>query len=125
MNRNLNYLIQAEAAQKMMPGPTEQLIVKEIPMTTPAPYDQARAEALADPYDEEVRDILWIDVLDRTRPLVARQKRDGGVAEAYFGRGITLRVTEKEARVIAENPTDETVAELERSGHNFLVVRDA
>lgn len=87
------------------------------------PYDEARAEALAHPYDVTVRDILWIDVVGRTPSLVERQKRDGGVAEAYFGQGLTLRVTEKMAQVIAEDPTDETLAELERSGHSFLVVR--
>lgn len=83
----------------------------------------ARAEALAYPFDEEVRDILWIDVPARTPSLVERQKRDGGVAEAYFGRGLTLRVTDKMAQVIAEDPTDAIVAELERSYHNFLVLR--
>lgn len=87
------------------------------------PYDAARAEALAHPYDEEVRDILWLDVPRVVGNLTAAMRRRGNPQTAHFGRGITLRVTEKMAQVIAEDPTDEAVAELERSGHSFLVLR--
>lgn len=87
------------------------------------PHDAKRADALANPYDEEVRDILWIDVPNATPNLVEAARRRNGTAKAYFGRGLTLRCTRYEARVFAQDPTDETVAELERSGHNFVVVR--
>lgn len=88
------------------------------------PHDAKRADALANPLDEEVRDILWIDVPAVTPNLVAARERRGREhQDAYFGRGITLRATANEVRVIAEDPTPEVEAELERSGHNFLIVR--
>lgn len=87
------------------------------------PHDAKRADALANPYDTEVRDILWIDVPAATRNLVEANHYHGKTATAYFGRGVTLRVTDKMAQVILEDPTDEAVAEAERSGHSFLVVR--
>jgi len=87
------------------------------------PHDAKRADALDNPYDEEVRDILWIDVPARVNELTQRQRLYNTPTYAYFGRGITLKVTEKQAQVIIEDPTDEALAEVERSGHSFLVVR--
>lgn len=89
----------------------------------PGPHDLKRTEALANPYDVEVRDILWLDIPAIVGNLTAAAKRERRTKKAYFGRGITLQVTDTMAQVIMEDPTPEAEAELERSGHSFLIVR--
>ena len=88
----------------------------------PGPHDQKRAEALSDPYDAEVRDILWIDVPATVGNLTRAMCASGNAQTAFFGRGITLRVTSHMAQVVIEDPTPEAVSEVERSGHNFRVL---
>lgn len=66
----------------------------------------------------DIPDILSIDV-PRTVPALVQ--RGGG--DAYFGHGITLRVTEKMAQLIVEDPDEATEKLVVDSGRSFLFVR--
>jgi hypothetical protein len=87
------------------------------------PHGQKRVEALRNPIDSEVRDILWIDVPAQTARLTMVARVSGEAVSAYFGRGLTLTATPRDIRIFADNPDEDTMAELERSGHSFAVIR--